>query len=259
MLYTHYVKTRDLRIFEILRMHAIFETYYDHGPIDTFMRDLTKKDGVFLVRRKKDQGIVGFSTLGIYHFEHEGRRVKGLFSGDTIIEKAYWGSRTLQTAFARKLLIEALKRPFSKQYWLLISKGYKTYLLLARNFPTYYPDHRQEHAGLKDLVVNYCEQLYPGHLDQERMVLTFGEQANCLKEEVAPITEALRQADPAIDFFAQRNPQWAQGHELPCVAQADLWTFAKAIWPFLWKALRGSPAARPQPTAARDTASGANP
>jgi len=240
MLYTRYVKVKDLRIHEILHMHGLFERYYDHGPLDTFMRDLTKKDGVFLVHRKSDQDIVGFSTLGIYRFEHEGKQVKGLFSGDTILEKAYWGTRTLQSAFARKLFIEAVKRPFSQQYWLLISKGYKTYLLLTRNFPVYYPDHRQEHPDLKQLVTHYCELLYPGHLDLERMVLTFGDDANCLKGEVAPITDDLRQAEPAIDFFAQRNPGWADGHELPCVARADLWTFTKAIVPFLWKALRSN-------------------
>ena len=64
--------------------------------------------------------------------------------------------------------------------------------------------------------------------------------SSCLKGEVAPITDDLRQAEPAIDFFAQRNPGWADGHELPCVARADLWTFTKAIVPFLWKALRSN-------------------
>jgi hypothetical protein len=248
MLYTQYVKTADLRIFEILRMHSIFESYYDHGPIDTFMRDLTRKDGAFLVRRKNDHTIVGFSTLGIYQFEHEGRQVKGLFSGDTIIEKAYWGTRTLQSAFARKLLIEALKRPLSKQYWLLISKGYKTYMLLARNFPVYYPDHRQEHPGLKGLVENYCELLYPGRLVPQDMVLDFGDQANCLKADVAEITDEMRRNEPAIDFFAQRNPGWTKGQELPCIAQADLLTFARHVWPFIWKAIK--PARRPAATPA---------
>jgi len=63
MLRTQYVRIRHLRIFEILRMHEIFERYYDHGPIDIFLNDLHKKDGVFLVRRERDDQIVGFSTL----------------------------------------------------------------------------------------------------------------------------------------------------------------------------------------------------
>lgn len=259
MLRTQYVQIKHLRIFEILRMHAIFERYYDHSPIDVFLSDLDKKDGVFLVRRQSNDLIVGFSTLGIYHFEHQGQRVKGLFSGDTIIEKEYWGSRTLQAAFARKLLVEALKRPFSRQYWLLISKGYKTYLLLTRNFPIFYPDRRTEHPGLQDLVGNYCEQLYPGKLDRERMVLDFGPQANCLKDSVADIPPELIARDADIAFFAARNPGWAQGQELPCIAQADLFTFAKAIWPFIRKALKPKARTGTLPTADLVDASAAVP
>ncbi|MES2092143.1 MAG: hypothetical protein V4532_19495 [Pseudomonadota bacterium] len=235
MLRTHYNKINDLTIFDILRMHAIFESHYANSPISTFMDDLGKKDGVFLVRKKSTDEIVGFSSLGIYEFMHGGKKVKGLFSGDTIIEKAYWGSRSLQNAFALKLFIEALKSPFSKQYWLLISKGYKTYLLLTKNFPTCYPRRGEESSPLKGLVVEYCDAMFPGKLDHQAMVLDFGHDANCLKGDVAEIDQALRNKEPDVAFFEQRNPDWRRGTELPCIAQADLWTFLKIVGPFLWK------------------------
>jgi hypothetical protein len=236
MLRTHYQKIRSLSVFDIMRMHAIFEANYANGPIDTFMSDLSKKDGVFVVRKKTTDEIVGFSTLGIYEFEHQGRKVRGLFSGDTIIEKTYWGSRTLQTAFAIKLLIEAVTHPFSRQYWLLISKGYKTYLLLTKNFPDHYPRRGQDSPQLQELVVNYCETLFPGKLDRQSMTLNFGENANCLKQDVAGIDDDLRTSEPDVRFFEQRNPNWQRGVELPCIGRADLATFSWAIWPFLWKA-----------------------
>lgn len=237
MLRTHYQKVRTLSVFDIIRMHAIFEANYANGPMDTFMSDLSKKDGVFLVRKKSTDEIVGFSTLGIYEFQHQGRTVRGLFSGDTIIERAYWGSRSLQTAFALKLFTEALKRPFSRQYWLLISKGYKTYLLLSKNFPEHYPKRGHDAPHLKALVVDYCEALFPGKLDHASMTLDFGDNANCLKQDVAGIDDALRAREPDVAFFEQRNPNWQRGTELPCIGRADLGMFLWAIWPFLWKAL----------------------
>lgn len=237
MLRTQYHKVQSLSVFDIMRMHAIFESNYANGPLDTFMRDLSKKDGVFVVRKKSTDEIVGFSTLGIHEFTHEGRVVRGLFSGDTIIEKAYWGSRTLQTAFAFKLFTEALKRPFSRQYWLLISKGYKTYLLLSRNFPEHYPKRGEDNPRLKELVVAYCEALFPGRLDHAAMTLDFGDNANCLRHDVAGIDEALRAREPDVAFFERLNPNWQRGTELPCIGRADLAMFARAIWPFLWKAL----------------------
>lgn len=237
MLCTHYQKVRSLSVFDILRMHAIFEANYANAPMDTFMSDLSRKDGVFLVRKKSTDEIVGFSTLGLYDFTHEGRKVRGLFSGDTIIEKAYWGSRSLQSAFAFKLFTEALKHPFTRQYWLLISKGYKTYLLLSRNFPEHYPKRGQDNPTLKALVTQYCETLFPGKLDTASMTLDFGVNANCLKQDVAGIDDELRAREPDVAFFEQRNPHWQRGTELPCIGRADLAMFAWAIWPYLWKAM----------------------
>jgi hypothetical protein len=88
MLYTRYVKVADIKIHEILAMHALFERYYDHGPLDTFIRDLSRKDGAFIVRHKRDDRIVGFSTMAIFDIPHQGKVVKGMFSGDTVLEKA---------------------------------------------------------------------------------------------------------------------------------------------------------------------------
>ncbi|MDE2402386.1 MAG: hypothetical protein KGL90_12045 [Burkholderiales bacterium] len=225
-------------------MHALFEANYANSPMSTFLSDLEKKDGVFLVRRKTSDEIVGFSTLGIYDFEHGGKKVKGLFSGDTIIDRAYWGTRSLQSAFALKMFVEALKRPFSKQYWLLISKGYKTYLLLARNFPDHYPKRGHDDPELKELVIQYCDALFPGKLDHQAMVLNFGEGANCLKQDVALIDDAMRAKEPDIAYFEQRNPLWQRGTELPCIGRADLWTFIKIIGPFIKKVLSKPSASR---------------
>lgn len=248
MLRTQYQKVGTLGIQEIVQMHALFEANYAFSPLSTFMDDLAKKEGVFVVRKKSTQEIVGFSTLGVYWFELGGKRVKGLFSGDTIVDRAYWGSRSLQTAFAFKLFIEALKSPFTKQYWLLISKGYKTYLLLSKNFPDFYPRRGEANPALQDLVCEYCEAMFPGKLDRETMLLDFGQDANCLKEHVASIGDELRQREPDVRFFEQRNPTWQRGTELPCIALADLKTFATALPVFLWKAWR-KPSASKQATA----------
>ena len=36
---------------------------------------------------------------------------RGVFSGDTIIERAYWGSRVLQIAFTKFMLAEKIRYP----------------------------------------------------------------------------------------------------------------------------------------------------
>ncbi len=237
MLTTRYQKVQTLTVTDVLRMHALFEAHYASSPLATFMDDLSRKEGVFVVRRRSDGEIVGFSTLGVYQFELGGRKAKGLFSGDTIIESAHRGSRTLQQAFAWKLFVEAIKAPLTPQYWLLISKGYKTYLLMARNFPDFHPRRAQANPGMAEMVASYCEAMFPGKLDRDTMLLHFGDDANRLKPDVADITDDMR-CDPDIRHFERLNPTWAQGTELPCIARADLKAFFMAIGPFLRKVWR---------------------
>ncbi len=255
MLITRYQKVSTLSVVDVARMHALFEANYDYSPLSTFITDLEKKDGAFIVRHKSTQEIVGFSTLAIYKFELGGKQVKGLFSGDTIIDRNYWGSRSLQKAVALKMFWEALKSPLTPQYYLLISKGYKTYLLLARNFPDFYPKRNSTSSrGLDKLVAQYCEALFPGKLDQDKMLLDFGEGANCLKDHVAEITDDMRRTDPDIAFFEKCNPTWQRGTELPCIALADLKTFLKFIWPFIWKVLTGKKSSAKQAQGQSQTA-----
>ncbi len=68
----------------VREMHRLFLRYYEHASFETFIADLKRKSGAFLVRRKADGRIVGFSTLAIHRMEVDGRPIKGLLSGDTI-------------------------------------------------------------------------------------------------------------------------------------------------------------------------------
>jgi hypothetical protein len=235
-IFTRYQKLEHITVQDIRDMFRIFCRYYENTSLEQFMTDLGKKSGAFIIRRKVDNSIVGFSTLGIYPMEVGGKKIRGVFSGDTILEREFWGNRAMNAAFVKRLLWEAIKDPFTPQYWFLISKGYKTFLLLTRNFPDYYPHPERENAHMQKIVEAYCEQLFPGNLDRENMVLDFGDGYNCLKNNITPITDELRnEAD--IAFFEQRNPGWERGTELPCVGRADLVTFFQVIGPQIFKLL----------------------
>lgn len=235
-IYTRYHRLDHISVQEVREMFKVFCRYYENTSLEQFISDLGRKSGAFIIRRKIDDAIVGFSTMGIYHMEVDGKKIRGIFSGDTILEKEYWGNRAMNAAFVKRLVWEALKDPFTPQYWFLISKGYKTFLLMSRNFPDYYPHPEHENAHMKHIVEAYCDKLFPGKLDRDAMVLDFGEGSNCLKSDVTPITAEQRQ-ETDIAFFEQRNPQWARGTELPCVGRADLVTFFQVIAPQVFKLL----------------------
>lgn len=202
-------------------MWALFSSYYAEVSRDRFEADLRAKDSVILLR---DEGrkLRGFSTLLHMEGEIEGEPFGAVFSGDTIVHHHFWGQTALQQAFFRHLVAQKLRRPFRPLWWFLISKGYKTYLLLARNFPTYWPRHdrptpERELALLDALArAKFAEAWVP-----QLGILRFPEKLGRLRGNVAPIGERELE-DPHIRFFAERNPGHAAGDELVCAGRIDL-------------------------------------
>lgn len=235
--YARYHPINRISPADVRSMYGIFCQYYGNTDLDTFLRDMSAKTGVFLIRRKGDRRLVGFSTVALMDLKLQGRRVKGVFSGDTIVEKDYWGSRALVTSFFLYLVRVVLRHPFTPVFWLLISKGYKTYLLLSNNFFRFYPHPGGHYEQYEPLVAEYSEALFPGYYCSQRKVLDFGESYQFLNDDVAAITEDLRARVPAIAYFERRNPGWEQGHELPCVGRAgpsDVFRYVFRLVAKLW-------------------------
>lgn len=205
----------------IRQMYDLYAGFYENTSLDVFLNDLSKKSGVILVTRKADDRVVGFSTQTFFDLKVDGRRVRGIFSGDTIVDPAYWGNNALANTFYRRLVIERIKQPFVPFYWFLISKGYKTYLLLTNNFYNYYPNVRGQDEKYRRITEAYCEQLFPQYFDREKMLLDFGDDYVRLKGDVADITPELRAANPHIAFFEKVNPTWRRGTEVPCIGACD--------------------------------------
>jgi hypothetical protein len=218
---SRYVPLQRLSPADTQQMYAVFSQYYQNTTQQTFLHDLSRKSGVILARTRKSKRIVGFSTLTDFDITVDGKRARGLFSGDTIVEPAYWGVRCLHVAFYLQLMRVRLRHPLTPLYWLLISKGYKTYLLLTRNFYAYFPDRNTPNSPLQQVVSAYSQQLFPDAFDPQRMLLDFGEGAQHLKDEVAGITPEMCAEDADIAYFEQCNPSWRRGTELPCAGEVS--------------------------------------
>jgi hypothetical protein len=213
-----YARVDKIDVHVIRQMYKVFSQYYENTSWEVFLGDLSKKTGAFILRNPAGR-VVGFSTVMKCRVSVGGRPVHGVFSGDTIIERAYWGSRALQLEFFKFLIAEKARHPLQPIYWFLISKGFKTYLLLANNFFTYFPRHDGADGYLGDIIDAYCEQMFPAHYHRERRLLDFGHDYAPLRGDVADITERMRQDNPKIQFFEDCNPEWRRGTELPCIGE----------------------------------------
>lgn len=219
-LYYKTLKIAELSETQTLDMFHVFRRYYNNVSESQFKIDLKSKDAAFVLFDNKEHKIRGFST--IVDLNVNGHR--GVFSGDTIIEKEYWGQGTLGVAFLKYLFLKKLKNPFKPLHWFLISKGFKTYLLMANNFSNHYPRFEKElDEKNKDILDSFSRELYPDDYCSKRGIISFvNKEKDSLKECIAPITEEMIQSNPRIKFFSEKNKNWAQGDELCCIAEMTL-------------------------------------
>jgi len=200
-------------------MWELFASYYTDVVRATFEVDLDGKSHVILLRDADDDSLQGFSTVLRTVTRVQGRQVAAVFSGDTLVAKPYWGQTALQRAFYGYIGRTKLRYPLTPVVWFLISKGYRTYLLLARNFPEFWPRRERPTPPWPAAVLTQlARERFGDTFDAERGILSAG--GGRLQSFVAPIEEASA-SDPDALFFETVNPGHANGDELCCIGFID--------------------------------------
>jgi hypothetical protein len=203
-------------------MYKLFEKYYENTDKVKFISDLKDKTSVILLKCKNKKNIIGFSTIKELEIYVGGKKIRSIFSGDTIIDSGYRGQASFAIEFFKNIITHKLKSPFTPHYWFLISKGYKTYLILTKNYCHYYPRFDQETPKDEEKVLDALgESLFGSDYNPDTKILKHSGKTDSLKSAVAPI-DAKSLQNPNIHFFASRNPGWASGDELCCIGKSDL-------------------------------------
>ncbi|WP_224247726.1 hypothetical protein [Hyalangium gracile] len=221
------------------QMLALMQLCYAGVSAERFAKDLEEKQYVILLSLRRTGELVGFSTLRVAEDRMGGKAVELVFSGDTVIHPDHWGQKELQVQFARFTAWRRLRRPLRPLLWLLLSGGYKTYLLSVNNFPRTIPRHDWEAPQER---VTFMRQLasrwFGEQYDAERGVLRFAQQHYRVRDGVAPIDRAAA-AHPHIAFFASRNPGHVDGEELVCLTEVRLRDLARSVGWILVKQVMG--------------------
>ena len=205
---------------------SLFQRAYDGADRGRFEYDLAEKQLVILLRDRNSGVLGGFSTVLLQVVEAP-RPATVVFSGDTVVDRAYWGQKQLQVAFARILVTQKLASPRRPVYWFLLSKGYRTYLLLANSFPRGTPRHdRDADPSLQRLLDRLATERYAEQYDPRSGVIRYATAHERVRAGVAPITADLLR-NPHVRFFVKRNPGHEDGDELACLAEVRLLDLAR--------------------------------
>jgi len=204
---------------ERAEMQRLMADYFENVSPAHFRADLEEKERVILLRDKSGR-IRGFSTMTRFTVPFDGEDVVGIFSGDTIIDRACWGTPLLPQLWAQLAFRWSDAVPHDRVYWLLLSAGYKTYRFLPVFFETFYPRHDvATPPDQQRLLDTLASARYPETYDSANGVVRL-DHPTPLRSGVAPPTERRRQ-NPHVAFFLETNPGYPEGDELVCLTQVQ--------------------------------------
>jgi hypothetical protein len=198
-------------------MLALHSRYFSNVRRERFLADLAEKDWVICLSHGGQ--IVGFSTQRLMMLRHDGRDRHVLFSGDTIVDRAFWREHELAGAFGHLILRMMREHGEDDLYWFLISKGYRTYRFLPVFFNRFWPSPvscaEADRPGLLPIV---ARARYGAAYDEARGLIVAAEESDWLRPEMCDVPPA-RRRDIYVEFFLERNPGFVHGDELACFTQ----------------------------------------
>jgi len=200
-----WVARSRLTLVEIAGMAALYQRYYVGAATEAFTRDLADKD---LVAMGQDANghVAGFSTAKVIRGAEEGSI---LFSGDTIVDTSARGTAGVLDAYLALMTRLMHTEKNALLYWLLISKGPRTYRLLPAFFSRYYPGLNGD-ATLRSELNRIAQLRFGEAYDPVSHLYRPPSPHDRLRPEHCDFNAA----DAVMRWFDRANPEWRDGVEL---------------------------------------------
>jgi hypothetical protein len=200
-------------------MASLYLAHYDGSSEALFYRDLSNKDEVLLLRAAGK--LVGFTTLRIFEREWQAKRIRVVYSGDTVVERKHWGQQALAFDWIGRMGTLKRERPDLPLYWLLLVKGHRTFRYLPLFAQTFYPHWSADREDLKRLADALALEMFPEDYNPSTGVVEFRQSRGHLKSDIAlPTSDDLEKE--GVSFFLERNPGYRRGHELVCICEVEI-------------------------------------
>ncbi len=223
-------RVSDLTVSEKSTMFGLLSMEFLGATYIAFANDLKEKDSVALLRDGSISGeIVGFSTLMVLDLPIPGRKVKAVFSGDTTVLPEFRTSRGMGLEVGSYFTKTMKEFPSFEIYYILISKGWRTYKILPFFFKDFSPKHDKPTPVLdKEVMDVFGRSKYPENYSEANGTIMFmGETQRLVPGSVDAIPPC--NPDDHIQFFLKRNPTYLSGTELVCVGKVEVQNFATPL------------------------------
>jgi len=195
-------------MFELLTRH------FEGVTREQFESDLAEKNWVLHVR--KDERLLGFSTLLAVEVDWEGALLTAIYSGDTIMSPEGWGSPALSRLWIAAVNYLRGRFPERPCYWLLLTSGFRTYRFLPVFWREFYPRFDAATPAWNRRLLDHLAALRYGACYRDGIVRF--PRPQWLRDTLSEVPEG-RLKDEHVTFFLQRNPGHESGDELVCLTE----------------------------------------
>jgi hypothetical protein len=200
------------------QLFALYDAHYEGGSRARFHADLLEKQWILLLREERTGRPAGFSTQLLMDACVDGVKLRALFSGDTVIHRDFWGTQELTRTWLRFAGAEWARCDGMPFYWLLISKGHRTYQYLPLFFHAFYPRCDAPTPPFEQrLIDTLAAARYPGDFCPATGLLQWRGEHDRLRPELDASHRRLH--SPHVRYFLERNPTHHLGTDLVCVAE----------------------------------------
>ena len=201
-------------MYELMSAH-----FADVNPLQ-FAADLDEKQSL-VVLSDAEGHVRGFSTLMRLDVEVDGQPIVGYYSGDTVIDPAYWGNYQGFRVWLRHVVGMAERLDGVPAYWVLLTATHRSYRMLADCFREHYPCHRcATPAKLQRTLDALVRQKFSEEYDSPSGIVRLRRPIPVRPERIAQAT-ASPLDDPVVRFFVDRNPGYINSDYLACIARVD--------------------------------------
>jgi hypothetical protein len=197
---------------------ALTQEFYDVER-DYAEAELRSRQSIALFRM--NGALLGMAAIDIHPTRFRGRNLIAISTAHVLIRENWRGRNLIQKLGMRIYLRARLRHPFRPIYWFFDTFSYKSYLLLPRNFHTYWPRHDQPIPEPRAALIDQLATGIYGPAWRPARGLAVRSGQKRLRETAAPLV--LRaDADPNLQFFARMNPGHAEGDMLVCLCPLTL-------------------------------------
>jgi len=176
--------------------------------------ELRRRQSIAMFRM--GDALLGMAAIDTYPTTFRGRAIVVLHTSHLLIREHWRGRNLVQKLGARTFLEARLRYPLRPIYWFYDALSYKSYLLLPRNFRTFWPRHDaptpEPQAALIDQLATLAYG--PAWRPARGVVVRSGQRR--LRPTTAPLILD-SDSEPELTFFARANPGHAAGDTLVCL------------------------------------------